>query len=156
MEFTEVTEEVEHDLVPEATSIDQCQECGAPVDHLQRYCVSCGARRLAVPDPAATYLAQASARTRVRPRPASAGARTAGRGRFSSATALLALIAVLVAIGVGVLIGHDTASSGGNAPKSTSSSATKQGKPSASGVDNETGKAYLQKALNSHGPTSIP
>lgn len=161
MEFTEITEEVEDNLVPETTSGDQCEECGAPVDHLQRYCVNCGARRLAVADPAATYLAQASARARMRTRPASAGTRTgaSSRGPVNGTIALLALIAILVAIGVGVLIGHDTASSGGG-PKSpsvsTTSTAGKQGKSGTSAVDNATGKSYLKKALSGPSSVSVP
>jgi hypothetical protein len=111
MEFTEITEEVGHDQMPKTAGSDQCEECGAPLDGLQRYCVSCGARRLAVPDPAATYLAQASARARLRPRPAIARTRAGRRGPLTGTTALLALIAVLVAIGVGVLIGHATGGS---------------------------------------------
>jgi hypothetical protein len=164
MEFTEITEEVEHNLLPETTSATQCEECGAPVDRLQRYCVSCGARRLSVADPAATYLAQAraSARSHTRSRPTSGGRRTgvSKRSPVSGTIALLALIAILVAIGVGVLIGHDTASSGGTAPKSssvsTSSTAGKQGKSATSAVDNATGKAYLKKALSGPSSVSVP
>src|SRR5450432_4097497 len=41
-----------------------CDECGAPVDADQRYCVVCGAHRRNVNDPATRYLSQASATSR--------------------------------------------------------------------------------------------
>lgn len=179
MDITEITDEVGHDLEPEIPGPVPCEECGAPLDRLQRYCVSCGTRRLAVPDPATAYLAQASARARVRQRMAGvpAGARGIRRPRMSGATALLALVAILVAIGVGVLIGRGTAGgsepaqlqrlsqqvskleAGGVAGSSStagssthsSSSSSGSGKSAASGVDNATGKAYLQKALHNSG-----
>jgi len=74
-----------------------CDDCGAPVDHAQRYCVNCGAHRRHVPDPAARYLSQAS--TRPGPRTArSAYARR--RGASLASAAVLALIPVAAAVGV--------------------------------------------------------
>ena len=82
----------------------QCDECGAAVDHDQRYCVTCGAHRRHVPDPAARHLAQSTARSRAGS-PAAAGVAPPGRGRRGSGLVvalLLALIPVTVAVGVEV------------------------------------------------------
>jgi hypothetical protein len=48
---------------PESQSFERCDQCGAPVDKDQRYCVNCGAHRRHVPDPAAKYLSRVSAHT---------------------------------------------------------------------------------------------
>jgi hypothetical protein len=80
----------------------QCDECGAPVDKAQRYCVACGAHRRHVPDPAARYLSQATARSRTG-RAAAAGSRTprsGGRSRGLGTALVLALIPVVAAVGV--------------------------------------------------------
>jgi hypothetical protein len=164
MDITEITDEVGNDLTPEIQGAVPCEECGAPLDRLQRYCVSCGTRRLAVPDPATAYLAQASARVRVRQhRAAGVPGGSRGRGRFGNTTALLALIAILIAIGVGVLIGHGIAGSSTVEPPSVTTPATTTAgtpgtsKASSSGVDNATGKAYLNKALgNSGSSVTVP
>lgn len=86
---------------------DECDQCGAPVDQLQRYCVGCGAHRHHVPDPAARYLAQASARSRGaasgagrNPRPAARQAR-----RRLSLGPLTAALAAAVLAGGGVAVG---------------------------------------------------
>src|ERR1700722_12625507 len=47
-----------------AEAYQQCDECSAPVDKDQRYCVACGAHRQNVHDPAARYLSQATTRSR--------------------------------------------------------------------------------------------
>ena len=80
---------------------DECGQCGAPVDRLQRYCVSCGAHRHHVPDPAARYLAQASARARIG---GAAVGRPAGRRR-SSLSPLTAVVLAAVLAGGGVAVG---------------------------------------------------
>lgn len=80
---------------------DECGQCGAPVDPFQRYCVSCGAHRHHVPDPAARYLAQASARARV-------AGETAGRPvrrRRSSLSPLTAVVLAAAFAGGGVAVG---------------------------------------------------
>lgn len=86
---------------------DECDQCGAPVDRLQRYCVGCGAHRHHVPDPAARYLAQASARSRGT---ASGGGRNARPGtrqarRRLSLGPLTAALAAAVLAGGGVAVG---------------------------------------------------
>jgi hypothetical protein len=81
---------------------DQCDQCGAAVDHLQRYCVVCGAHLKRADDPAARYFSRATARART-PRAAGAtqsAARTGGRWRGLGIALVLALIPVAAAIGV--------------------------------------------------------
>jgi hypothetical protein len=93
---------------PPATTYQQCDECAAPVDVDQRYCVSCGAHRRNVNDPAARYLSHATARTRTsravatqkRPRQTGSGVRGLG------VALLLALIPAVAA--VGVLVGRSS------------------------------------------------
>ena len=43
---------------------EPCQECGAPLDAQQRYCVNCAARRANGANPASRYFAAASRRAR--------------------------------------------------------------------------------------------
>ncbi len=86
---------------PAAETYQQCDECGAPVDKTQRYCVACGVHRRHVPDPAARYLSQATARSRTGRR--AAGNRTprpGGRSRGLGTALVLALIPVVAAVGV--------------------------------------------------------
>jgi hypothetical protein len=86
----------------------QCDECATPVDIDQRYCVSCGAHRRNVNDPAARYLSHATARSRTsrvtaagkRPRRAGSGLRGLG------VALLLALIPAVAA--VGILVGRSS------------------------------------------------
>ena len=79
-----------------------CEECGAPLDEKQRYCVSCGARRRDKGTPAVQYFA------------------TAGRGRRTGrvtgpsgarAAAVLFFVVLPLAVAVGVLVGKGN---GGN------------------------------------------
>lgn len=80
---------------------DPCAECGAPLDHGQRYCVVCGTSSRLPSDPVARYLADA-ARTRRAPSPAPAVPARRGDGRaLGWALALLPL-----AVGVGILVGR--------------------------------------------------
>jgi hypothetical protein len=91
------------DAGPPPPPHQQCDECGAPVDTDQRYCVTCGAHRRHVNDPAARYL---SARSQVT-RGAAAGAphrpsRAGGRSHGLGIALILALIPVIAAVGVAV------------------------------------------------------
>jgi hypothetical protein len=81
---------------------DQCDQCGAAVDHLQRYCVVCGAHLKRANDPAARYFSRATGRAKTqraggRTQPA---ARSGGRWRGLGIALVLALIPVAAAIGV--------------------------------------------------------
>jgi hypothetical protein len=85
----------------------QCDECGAPVDAVQRYCVVCGAHRRHVNDPAARYLSQATARSR-KSNAAAPARRSARASRWRGlGTALVLAVIPLVAAG-GVLIGRSS------------------------------------------------
>ncbi|MFZ0385013.1 MAG: hypothetical protein WAL22_05080, partial [Solirubrobacteraceae bacterium] len=80
----------------------QCDDCNAPVDEEQRYCVVCGAHRRHVEDPAARYLSELTAQSRTRravtvARPVR---QTAVRGRGLGLAVALALVPVAAAVGV--------------------------------------------------------
>jgi hypothetical protein len=90
-----------------APTYQQCDECAAPVDIDQRYCVSCGAHRRNVNDPAARYLSQATARSRSSRAAAPAKRHRQGGGvRGLGVALLLALIPAVAA--VGVLVGRSS------------------------------------------------
>jgi hypothetical protein len=97
-----------HVVPAESETIPQCDECGAPVDKDQRYCVSCGAHRRHVNDPAARYLSQATARSHSSK--AAATARKAPRaGARSRGLALALAIAIIpVAAAAGVTAGRSS------------------------------------------------
>lgn len=77
-----------------------CDQCGAALDALQRYCVECGTHRADGDDPVARYLAEAR-RARNAPPPPSASPRVVGGGRLALAIALVPLAAA-----VGVMVGR--------------------------------------------------
>ena len=83
---------------------ETCEQCTAPVEATQRYCVVCGTRRKHVYDPAARYLAEATGHRRSavasRARQSSSPRRSAGLGLA------LALAAIPIAVAIGVLIGR--------------------------------------------------
>jgi hypothetical protein len=75
---------------------EPCEECGAPMDPQQRYCVNCAARRGNGANPSSRYFAAMSKRARrpmVRPPAKAQGGRAAAVGFF-------ALLPIAVAIGV--------------------------------------------------------
>jgi hypothetical protein len=75
---------------------EACEECGAPLDPQQRYCVHCAARRGNGANPASRYFAAMSKRARrppARPAAKASGSRAAAVGFF-------ALLPIAVAIGV--------------------------------------------------------
>ena len=79
---------------------ETCDQCQAPLDARQRYCVICGTHRSGADDPVARYLA-AARRARSTPPPSPQPARTAGGARLAAAIAL-----VPVAAALGVLVGR--------------------------------------------------
>ena len=93
---------------PEQPQYDQCDQCGAPLDTGQRYCVVCATRRRDVADPAARFMsaATAHARTEARLRQATAGTRRARRSPGLGTAAVIALLPL--AVGLGVLIGRSS------------------------------------------------
>jgi hypothetical protein len=81
-----------------STAYAACEECGAPLDEKQRYCVSCGARRRDKGGPAVQYFASAGKRTR----------RGTGRATGTSgarAAAVLFFVVLPIAVAIGVLVG---------------------------------------------------
>jgi len=76
---------------------EPCEECGAPLDPQQRYCVNCGARRGNGANPSSRYFAAMSKRAhRPPPRPAA----KKGSGSRAAAVGFFALLPIAVAIGV--------------------------------------------------------
>jgi hypothetical protein len=85
---------------------EACDQCGAPVEASQRYCVICGVRRTHAHDPAARFMADATSRSRAAARPAAGGTSTSGRQR-SPGLGTAGLIAMIpLALGLGVLLGR--------------------------------------------------
>jgi hypothetical protein len=76
---------------------EPCEECGAPLDPQQRYCVNCAARRGNGANPASRYFAAMSKKAR---RPLSRPPQKAGPGSRAAAVAFFALLPVAVALGV--------------------------------------------------------
>lgn len=92
---------------PAAPAADHllCQECRAPVDSDQRYCVSCGARQTHADNPAIGYFAgAAAARRSARTQP-----RTAGRAPLYGLFFLLLPLAVAIGLAVGRNNSNDNA-----------------------------------------------
>jgi hypothetical protein len=86
-----------------ASQYELCDECGAPVDRAQRYCVVCGARRRHVRDPAARHLSGAASKARRAPH-----AQRATKKTSSSLGLALVLAVIPLAVGVGVLLGRSS------------------------------------------------
>jgi hypothetical protein len=82
-----------------------CEECGAPLDENQRYCVVCATRRKHVADPAAAFMSAATSRSRSAARRERAGAPPPRRNSSLGTALLIALIPVAVLLGV--LVGHN-------------------------------------------------
>ena len=77
---------------------EPCEECGAPLDPQQRYCVECAARRGNGSNPASRYFAAMSKKSR---RPLTKGqAKGAGGGSRAAAVGFFALLPIAVALGV--------------------------------------------------------
>lgn len=81
----------------QAGRYEPCEECGAPMDPQQRYCVNCAARRSNGANPASRYFAAMSKKAR-RP-PVRVGTK-AGRSSRAAAVSFFALLPIAVAIGV--------------------------------------------------------
>ena len=61
-------------------AFEPCEECGAPMDPQQRYCVNCAARRGNGANPASRYFATMSKRARRPPARPAAKAKKEGKG----------------------------------------------------------------------------
>jgi hypothetical protein len=80
---------------------EPCEECGAPLDPQQRYCVNCAARRGNGANPASRYFAAMSKKAR---RPMTRPPAKSGPGSRAAAVAFFALLPV--AVGLGVVVGR--------------------------------------------------
>jgi len=80
-------------------TFEPCEECGAPMDPQQRYCVNCAARRGNGANPSSRYFAAMSKRTRrpLGPPPAKQGVTSR-----AAAVGFFALLPIAVAIGVAI------------------------------------------------------
>jgi hypothetical protein len=88
----------EQSAPPKAQGIEPCEECGAPMDPQQRYCVECAARRGNGSNPASRYFAAMSKKSR---RPLTkAQAKPPGGGSRAAAVGFFALLPIAVALGV--------------------------------------------------------
>jgi hypothetical protein len=76
---------------------EPCDECGAPMDAQQRYCVNCAARRASGANPSSRYFAAMSRKARRAPVRAQ---QKPGRGSRAAAVSFFALLPIAVAIGV--------------------------------------------------------
>jgi len=76
---------------------EPCEECGAPLDPQQRYCVNCAARRGNGANPSSRYFAAMSKKAR---RSLTRPPAKAGPGSRAAAVAFFALLPVAVALGV--------------------------------------------------------
>lgn len=86
----------------------RCSECGAAVDQVQRFCVSCGARQRHVHDPAARFLSQATARSRTATRSLGGEGTVAERRRVPGVLVALLLALIPVTLAVGVVVGRSS------------------------------------------------
>jgi hypothetical protein len=90
-------------------AFEPCEECGAPMDPQQRYCVSCAARRGNGANPASRYFATMSKRAR---RPLT---RPPAKPSPTSRAAAVAFFALLpLAVGLGVVVGRSGSGDGGD------------------------------------------
>jgi hypothetical protein len=131
--------------VRRAHTHEPCEECGAPMDPQQRYCVNCAARRGNGANPSSRYFAMASKRSR---RPLTPPEPKQNPTSRAAAVGFFALLPIAVAIGV--MVGRSgssndnseallqalrerqtTAASTASAPSSTATATTKKAKKQA-------------------------
>jgi hypothetical protein len=91
----------ELETVRRPQAIEPCEECGAPMDPQQRYCVNCAARRGNGANPASRYFATMSKRAR---RPLVGPAAKQNPTSRAAAVAFFALLPL--AVGLGLVIGR--------------------------------------------------
>ncbi|HET6998294.1 MAG TPA: hypothetical protein VFI03_06855 [Solirubrobacterales bacterium] len=89
---------------------EPCEECGAPMDPQQRYCVNCAARRRNGANPSSRYFAAMSAKGR-KPLVVPKKEKAAPAGR-AAAVGFFALLPIAVALGV--IVGRGGGSDGGD------------------------------------------
>jgi hypothetical protein len=86
---------------------EPCEECGAPLDPRQRYCIHCAARRGNGANPASRYFAAASKRAHRPP------VKPAGKPASGSRAAAVGFFALLpIAVAIGVVVGRSGSDEG--------------------------------------------
>jgi hypothetical protein len=85
-------------------TFEPCEECGAPMDPQQRYCVNCAARRGNGANPASRYFAMMSKRAR---RPLAGRGAKQSPGSRAAAVAFFSLLPL--AVGLGLVVGRSGA-----------------------------------------------
>jgi hypothetical protein len=84
-------------------AFEPCQECGAPLDRLQRYCVNCAARTSSASNPSSRYFAAATRQRRLgQSRPSAPPSGTSGR-----VAAVFFFTLLPIAVAVGVMVGRN-------------------------------------------------
>jgi hypothetical protein len=91
----------EIETVRRPQAIEPCEECGAPMDPQQRYCVNCAARRGNGANPSSRYFATMSKRSR---RPLTGPPPKQSPTSRAAAVAFFALLPL--AVGLGLVIGR--------------------------------------------------
>jgi uncharacterized cupredoxin-like copper-binding protein len=101
----------ESDLRPPTSQggFEPCEECGAPLDSRQRYCVNCAARRGNGANPSSRYFAAMSKKAR---RPLTRPPAKAGPSSRAAAVGFFALLPIAVALGV--VVGRSDSGSSDN------------------------------------------
>jgi hypothetical protein len=141
---------------------EPCEECGAPLDPQQRYCVECAARRGNGANPSSRYFAAMSKRAR---RPLARRPAKAAPGSRAAAVGFFALLPIAVAIGV--VVGRSGSDGGENeallealhrqeaavastsaGPKTTASTAAKKPKGKQAGKSSKGGGKVVAKTSN--------
>ncbi len=130
---------------------EPCQECGAPMDPQQRYCINCAARRGNGANPSSRYFAAMSAKARkplVGPKKEKPPA--------SSRAAAVGFFALLpIAVALGVIVGRGGSGDGGDneallqalrAQEATAATSTSSDAPATAGATKAKGKAKNAKA----------
>lgn len=141
--------------------LEPCEECGAPLDPQQRYCVNCAARRGNGANPASRYFATMSRRAR---RPPALPPANEGSGSRAAAVAFFALLPIAVAIGVVVgrsggdgnenealleaLRNQPAAVAGTSAGAATTAKAAAKGKAAKAGKSTKGGGKVVAKTSN--------
>jgi hypothetical protein len=102
--------QIEHQpTINNPAQYEPCEECGAPLDPQQRYCVECAARRGNGANPSSRYFAAMSKRAR---RPVARPVAKTGSGSRAAAVGFFALLPIAVAIGV--VVGRSGSDGGEN------------------------------------------
>jgi len=99
----------EIETVRRPQAFEPCEECGAPMDPQQRYCVNCAARRGNGANPSSRYFAAMSKRSR---RPL--GPPPPKQSPISRAAAVGFFALLPIAVAIGVAIGHNGSDEGEN------------------------------------------